>query len=109
MPRGVRNDGSPRSPRGELQIGDFKPVREGSSLHAIMKAAAAGDMTIEEIALSAGVRTDQASHRLRHVLAQNHGIGFVKNPDTGVIKLQLPAGKTMADAVKASTQAEAAE
>jgi hypothetical protein len=108
MPRGKRNDGAPRSVRGTLQVGEFKPVRAWSSLHAILVAAAPGDKTMDQIAVAANVRTDQASHRLRHVIAQNHGIGHAKDPDTGVVTLRLPAGKTLDDAVKASA-AEAAE
>jgi hypothetical protein len=102
VPRGQRNDGAPRAARGTLDIGEFKPVRHGSSLHNIMKAAHSGNKTVEQIAEEAGVGTDQASHRLRHVLAKKHGIGFSKHPDTGVIKLEFPPGKTMADAVKSA-------
>lgn len=90
----------------EISFGAFKPVREGSSLHAIMTAAAKGK-TIDDIAKAASIRPDQALHRLRHVLARKHGIGFITDSNTGIIKLALPEGKTLNDAVKPLVQAAA--
>ena len=100
MPRGVRNDGQPRAPRGELQVGEFKPVRRGSSLHKILEAVDAGGNAVGDVAVIVGTDHVRVKHQLRHVLAKKHGIGHVADPDTGVLALVLPPGKVLGDAVR---------
>ncbi len=101
-----REPGLPRQPR---QVGEFKQVRAGSSLARIVESASQGGKTLAQIAADAGIREDQASHRLRHVLGVNHGIDYSKDAD-GVITLIPPAGRSLADIVKqAEPVAQAAE
>ncbi len=100
MPRGVRNDGQPRAPRGALQLGEFKPVRRGSSLHKILDAVAEGGNAVGDIAASVGTDHVRVKHQLRHVLAKKHGIGHMTDSNTGAVTLVLPDGKTLEDAVR---------
>lgn len=79
-------------------VGDFKQVRGGSSLAKIIESAAKGGRTMAAIAEEAGIREDQASHRLRHVLGVNHGIDYTKDA-SGVITLVPPAGRSLDDLI----------
>lgn len=104
-PREPRAAGAPRSPR---QVGAFKPVRAGTSLARIVESAGKGGRKLADIAAEAGIREDQASHRLRHVLGVNHGVDYTRDAE-GVITLVPPAGKTLADVIASPAMAAAAE
>jgi len=86
-----------RSAAGELRIGEFKPVRSGTSLHGIIEGASSG-LPVSGIADKLHLREDQIRHRLRHVLAPKHGIGFAEDA-SGSVSLVFPKGKGIADAV----------
>lgn len=51
-----------------------------------------------QIAAKAGLRPDQAAHRLRYGLGVAHGIGHEIGED-GIVKLVLPAGKQAAELI----------
>ena len=74
-----------RAPRGETASKSFagKPVREGSSLAAILASLQAGPKTAEEVAKEVGgdIRPDQVAHRIRHVLHVNHGVSYAKDAE----------------------------
>lgn len=116
---GAETTAEPKAPRKtrstELKLGEFVAIRPGSSLHKIVLEADKGTETIERIAASVGIRPDQVGHRLRHVLAVNHGIGHTKDAETGIISLVLPEGKSSVDdlvkapVVKAEPAVEHAE
>ena len=74
-----------RAPRGETASKSFagKPVREGSSLAAILASLQAGPKTAEEVVKEVGgdIRPDQVAHRIRHVLHVNHGVNYAKDAE----------------------------
>lgn len=76
-----------------------RPVRAGTIFARIVTAMIAGDKTFGEIAKSAGIRVDQARHRIRYVLRVEHGIGHRVN-GSGRVSIVFPRGFTRDTIIK---------
>jgi hypothetical protein len=71
--------------------GEGRPVRAGTALAKIVACMIDGDRTLGEIAKCAGIRVDQARHRVKYVLRVNHGIGHKIN-GSGRVSIIFPRG-----------------
>lgn len=89
----------PATVRTRKHAAKAKPVREGSSLAALVGFMIKGDKTFEAMAKALGLRVDQVQHRVRYVLRVGHGIGHKVGAD-GRVAIVLPKGLGVATVVK---------